>query len=360
MRCHLRVSGPLLLVFFAVQPADAEHWELHERSRSAGTIRGAAMAGTAVVYTWGDVLEEWRLPQGMPRRLAHGPFGEGGCTFDVNRDGQPDVIVQREDPARSLVWLEARTWRQHTIDTGTEVHDAIAATLFGRRGVLAVHRYGQVRFYQAPNRSLDPWPYREIYSFYTASRQGGLLLSDVDHDGRADILCGNYWIRSPERFALPWRLFTINTYSEAPEAAILRLALAKLPSPGEVALVAAERERSPARLAWFRPPPNPRDLWIERRLDGRLDLVQPRGLAVADFDSDGHTDIAVAEHHGAKSRLLLFLNRGRDNFFLQEAFRGKAVIALWAADLNRDGRPDLLAAGPNGVFWWQNPAYRRK
>ena len=36
-----------------------------------------------------------------------------------------------------------------------------------------------------------------VYSFYTPSRQAGLLLADVDGDGLTDIFAGNYWIRSP-------------------------------------------------------------------------------------------------------------------------------------------------------------------
>ena len=49
-------------------------------------------------------------------------------------------------------------------------------------------------------RDGKPWPYREIYSIYTPSQQTGLSMRDIDGDGRIDILCGNYWIQSPERF----------------------------------------------------------------------------------------------------------------------------------------------------------------
>ena len=46
-------------------------------------------------------------------------------------------------------------------------------------GVLVVHRGMQLRFYEYP---VD-LTYKEIYSFYSRSRQGGLLIADVDGDG---------------------------------------------------------------------------------------------------------------------------------------------------------------------------------
>ena len=64
---------------------------------------------------------------------------------DVNRDGQLHLVVNETAPPRALVWFEAPHWIRHVIDTGVDTADVIPAELFGRRGILVVHRRAQVR-----------------------------------------------------------------------------------------------------------------------------------------------------------------------------------------------------------------------
>ena len=135
------------------------------------------------------------------------------------------------------------------IDSEIEMHDCIEADLFGRRGVLMIQRYMQVRFYERPAQPGETWKIREIYSIYTPSQQAGLALHDVDRDGHPDIYCGNYWIRSPSAFELPWRLFAIDTYSELPLSAMLRLA-----KSGED-LAVSQAHLEAGRVTWFEKPP---------------------------------------------------------------------------------------------------------
>jgi hypothetical protein len=324
-----------------------------------GELTGAALDGS-VLYTWGDKLAQWRLPAGPVNVLRSGPFGEGGCLVDVNGDGRPDTVVEEGRGLGRLVWFAAPDHRRHEIDSGIETHDVVPAQLFGRRGILVVQRYAQIRFYEIPQRPVERWPYREIYSFYTPSRQGGLALGDVDEDGRTDIFCGNYWIRSPEAFELPWRLFAINLWSETPDSATLRLVVSGLTGDGARELAAAQAEMSPARLAWFEQPPDPKGLWFEHRIDVVAELGRPHGLAAADFDGDGRTDLTVGENRGARSRLVLLLNEGQGMWQPRVLSAGDPVRTLIAADLDHDGAPDLLVLRANGVEWHRNRTYRRR
>jgi hypothetical protein len=143
-------------------------------------------------------------------------------------------------------------------------------TILGRRGLVVLPHGQQVRFYAAPERWGGKWEPRDLYSFYTASWQGGLLQVDVDGDGRLDLICGNYWIQSPAEFDLPWRLYAINAYHEHPLSAS-----AQLHWDG-ARLLWVESRRPRGRIVWFHPLEDPKQLWREEphELSQQLDCPQ--------------------------------------------------------------------------------------
>lgn len=252
--------------------------------------RGAAVEG-GVLFTWGKGAYR------NGEKVRGEEYGPGGCVYDVNGDGQADLILHRLPG--EMVWIAGPEFRlARVIDTEADFADCLGTTLFGRRGVLITHRGLQVRFYEAPGGAQETgrWAYREIYSFYTASYQAGLLLHDVDGDGYRDIFCGNYWIRSPERFELPWRLFAINTWNETPESAHTRLMV----RGGR--LLASQAAMREGRVSLFTAGRDARQLWVEEPVAGDLD--HPTAMATGD------AELLVSEGgrlwvYGAGSRKLL-------------------------------------------------------
>jgi hypothetical protein len=318
------------------------------------TVTGYALQERTLV-TWGDRLLWRRLPQG-DYQVVRGrgrAFAEGGCLLDVDGDGKLDIVVNEGGPENDLVWFRAppgpalgnAPWVRHVIDSGIDAPDMLPATLLGHRGILLIHKGMQVRFYEIPADPTARWPSQDVYSFYSPSHQGGLRMADIDGDGRPDILAGMYWIRSPESFELPWRLFAIVLWNETPESAMLRL------SYGPLGLVAAQREMHPARLARFEKPTDPRQLWTERRIENLPDLTEVNSLDVADFDGDGRPDLLIAEKAG-KGRLLVLYNEGESSFRPAVVAQGRPVLFARAVDPDGHGRPGILAIRADAIVWY--------
>ncbi len=276
---------------------------------------GAALHANHL-YSWGRGVHRGRT------QLLAGDYGPAGCLTDVNRDGHIDLILHRLPS--EIVWLEGpRLNRARIIDTEADFANCLGTTLLGRRGILLTHRGLQVRFYEIPAnpQATQHWPYREIYSFYTASYQAGLLERDIDGDGRPDLLCGNYWIQSPPEYALPWRLYAINTYNETPESAHMQLDWAN------GALLTSQPAMEDGKVALFTPPADPKQLW--RELPIAAGLRYPRAVAWR----DGQYIVSDA------SRLWLYSGPSRQ--LLRDRFPIHTLVKTPGA---------ILAAGPAGAL----------
>jgi hypothetical protein len=245
-------------------------------------IAGFAVAGNTL-FTWGDDVYRIDLRSGKRERIAEGRFEEGGCVLDEG------LILNSIEP-RELIWLRLGDRKRFVVDTGVDTRDCIPAQLLGAYGVLLIHKRQQVRFYAVPSLMKNSWPETELYTIYTPSTEGGLVIADIDGDGLPDLLCGNYWMKSPTRFELPWREFAIDTWNEQEGSAMLHLAWS------DPIRVAAQRDMRPARVAWFERPPDPKQLWAAH------DLGSLAGVAGVQFINK---DLFILERD-PPGRLLIF------------------------------------------------------
>ena len=75
----------------------------------------------------------------------------------------------------------------------------------------------------------------------------------------------------------------------------------------------------------------------------------PVSTVAADFNGDGHPDVASVNNFGQGSVILMF-NRGNGTFGAPVQIPGSSGIqSLAAGDVNGDGRPDLVGMSPTAV-----------
>ena len=282
---------------------------------------GAVFPASSEAAAWGDGVSVGG------QRVAEGFFSRGGCVADWNGDGRADLIVneiargETDGALGKIAALLAPDWRYELIDTGASFRDCMGVELYGRRGILVTHRQMQLRFYQRVPAGRPH--YREIYSIYTSSAQSGLAQADVDGDGRLDLLHGNYWLKAPLKYELGWRLFALQTWFDTPRSAMVRIAVTKV--NGKPAVVEAESEASPARFAWFEPPADPKQLWVQHDIAIEGGLHKPQVLVSA-----GDGVVMIGEDNGPGSRLL------------------RVTLATGAVEkVSESG--GYLAAGPDGA-----------
>lgn len=192
----------------------------------------------------------------------------------------------------------------------------------------------------------------------------GLCVVDWDHDGRDELFTASY--EGLYRFDL-----------EGPPSAArwqkVQISSGAAPSSAQAGAPRGSSEITPLRLAadrrwlaalepWhgnqvvvYAPPATADGPWQRRVLDDTLS--EGHALVVADFDGDGVDEI-IAGWRGAPGGLRLYDprdDRGSD-FQTLPLDQGIAVEGAAAADLNGDGRLDLVALGgrTNNLVWYEN------
>jgi hypothetical protein len=292
------------------------------------------------------------------------------AVMDVNGDGRPDFIGTRYSPG-FIFWLEC-----------------------------------------PPNPTKEPWPLHVIDDQVDGVH--GLLVGDVDRDGKPDLLANSaepkgpfarsaVWYRVPRDPRQRWERHVF-AQGDAPGNSHY-LGLGDVNGDGRPDIVLAAKgvpANAPNANGWFAWWEQPTDLakpWKKHLIaanqpgatnihpadvngDGKTDFVATRGhdrgvywfeapdwkmhvihptlkephcLVLADFNGDGIVDAATC---GYGDRLVYwFENDGKGQFKPHLIARDQAAYDIRAVDMDGDGDLDLLIAGQqsNNVVWLENP-----
>ena len=322
------------------------------------------------------------------------PLSMLNYVYDFNGDGWPDYLKV----GLSAAWLyinprgEMRHWDEYKVlDLQTESTQLVDLDGDGKPELIMA--VGGQEGYARPNWSdvTKPW------TFHPVSEKGdwgghASGYGDLNGDGRIDILQGSgWWEQPPAGSTSLWKFHPV-PFGASASISFLRggdllvydvngdglpdvIGSLEAHGPG---LVWWEQKRdSRGEITWNRHtimgdpavPPGERQSWGET--DKSVAFTELHALALADFDGDGLADIVTGKRwwsHGdnygskdAQGDAVLYWFRLVRQAGGKVAFEPHLLhnqsglgVQIVAGDVNRDGRPDILAAARKGVFVFIN------
>ncbi len=294
----------------------------------------------------------------------------GGLVRDLTGSGYPDVINGGDYRSDALAWWEnpgpaGGPWVRRVIArTGhTQFHDELMGDVTGDgRLSLVFWNQGARTLHWVPvpdDPRQTPWPGVGVIAsgcVEGGQPEEGLCLADVDGDGRNEVVAGTSWYKylgggrwAAHRFASGY----ITT----------KVAVADLDGDGQAEILLSEGDAciygrpEGGRLAYFKRGADPRAPWTEHVLDQQL--LDPHSLQVADLCGNGRLDLFVGEigvkqrYTEAPPRLFIYENDGRGGFRRHVLDTGTGTHNAWLADMDGDGRLEIVGRPLHGPERWQ-------
>jgi sugar phosphate isomerase/epimerase len=291
----------------------------------------------------------------------------GGTSFDVDGDGNADIIFGTDSSSNKLWWWEnpypnfdpAVPWKRHVIKDGgaTQHHDMVFADVKGTgRPQLIFWNQGAKTVFlsEIPKdpRNSGPWDLEPIFVGHAGEGEHGaalyaegLFAYDIDGDGHLDLLAGNFWLRNEGNGKFtPIRIAEIGG----------RIRAGKL-KPGKYPQIVVAPGDGSGPLMIYEcadsADPAAPGVWVGRKLLDR-DMTHGHSLELADIDGDGNLDIIAAEQ-GKWTRAATPLDNpdatawilygdGKGNFRITVLASGEGWHDTKVADFDGDGDLDIL------------------
>jgi FG-GAP-like repeat len=332
---------------------------------------GVIVAGEAAIFGADFQFRHHFISRELP--VTDKSVGDYGLTalVDVDRDGDLDFVLGgRPFKPSQLYWFEFQSpdrWVQHVVGTNFLSDVGLAA--------LDVDGDGWIDFvcsgvwYRNSGRPREQ-PFERIMFDDDAAGAHDILVADIDHDGKPDIvmmgdertklnaLC---WYSIPRDVKQPW---TRHSIGPPVHGAITPNGVADLDGDGDLDVVRAD--------TWFENADGKGNRWVPHP-NIPMGRKGPFGVcvrtSVLDLDGDGISEIVIADADITDSKVVVLKNGdskgGRwEKILVPQSFICGSLHALAVADVNGDGKPDLISneqeellpAGRENPRWivWEN------
>ncbi len=298
----------------------------------------------------------------------HYDFSDFG--MDVDGDGRPDIIT-------GSWWGEGVYWRKNPGGKGEwETH------LIEKCGNIETIRFCDIDGCGIPevfpNTPGEPQMFLKLlvdnrgngtgkfakYVIGEAASGHGMGLGDINGDGRMDVILHDGWLEQPEDpFETPWEF---HREFELGSASVPVLAY-DVTGNGLTDLIAGQAHDY--GLAWWEQVMDKAGnrSWVKHDIDNAAS--QYHDLWLADIDKDGKPELITGKRYmahngndpGEYDPLGLYYFKISNGRFIRHVIDfGPAKeasgcgIYFWVADINGDGRLDIVAPGKDGLYLFEN------
>lgn len=300
----------------------------------------------------------------------------GGVLFDVDRDGDLDVIASVKNEKHQSFWFEnpyrghpksenKENWTRRIIDFSTDLtfqHDLEIGDI-DMDGVpddfVVLHdnyrtKTAIIKWYKLPK---DPKTQKwELHTIAKGTVGGvGIAIGDIDADGKNDVVRGGKWYEAPQPATGNWREHLITATH------LTNVRLRDLDYDGDLDIIAAAGWDDKGVIMWMENKDKGKNFVVHHIAT----LYHPENMVVLDLDGDGNYEVITGEMKGEDdSNFLVFENKNvkNDKSWKKHVISNTNGICarMNVLDVDADGDMDIVCDGnaQSHIYLWINQSKR--